>query len=238
MLEALLWGSVACSSLLIGATLGLVVDGTKPAVGLALGFGGGALISAVSFELADDALTLGGAGALAAGTAAGAFTYFGGSRALGRRNDAHPAAAAGGAGALLALGALLDGIPESAALGLQLSRGEGVTIALLAAIFVSNLPEALGSAAIMRKGGSTAREIFVIWSSVAIAGVVACVLGFVLLDGADPRVVAVVQAFAAGAILTMLADAMFPEAIRTGGDRTGLFTALGFTVALLISASE
>ena len=139
---------------------------------------------------------------------------------------------------MLALGALLDGVPESAALGLTLTQGEGVGIGLLAAIFISNLPESIGSSAIMRAGGATAGQILRLWLGVAIAGVIACVLGFVLLDGASANVVAAVQAFAAGAIITMLVDTMIPEATKTGGDKTGLATVLGFAVALLLSATQ
>lgn len=231
-----MWGTVACSSLVIGAVIGLKVDGGNRAIGLLLGFGAGALISAVSFELAEEALDLGGTDALAAGLAAGAATYFFGSRALGRQHGKHPAT--GGVGAMLALGALLDGVPESAALGLTLTGGGGVSVALLGAIFISNLPESIGSSAIMRTGGARSGQIIGLWLGVAIAGIVACVLGFVLLDGASSNVVAAVQAFAAGAILTMLVDTMIPEATKTGGDKTGLATVLGFAVALLLSAAQ
>jgi ZIP family zinc transporter len=236
VLEAFLWGVISCSSLIVGAVIGLKVKTRPQVTGLLLGFGAGALISAVSFELAAEALHVGGTDSLAAGLAAGAATYFVGSRLLGRRHGTHPAAS--GTGALLALGALLDGVPESAALGLTLTQGGGVSVALLAAIFISNLPESAGSATIMRKGGSGDREVLGLWLGVAAAGVVACVLGFVLLDGASDNIVAAVQAFAAGAILTMLVDTMIPEATKTGGDKTGLATVLGFAVALLLSAAQ
>jgi len=236
MLEALIWGAVACSSLIIGAVIGLKVDARPRAIGLLLGFGAGALISAVSFELASEALHIGGTDSLAAGLAAGAATYFGGSRLLGREHGTHPAAT--GVGAMLALGALLDGVPESAALGLTLTQGDGVSVALLAAVFISNLPESIGSAAIMRKGGSSDRQVLGLWVAVAVAGVIACGLGFALLDGASDNAIGIVQSFAAGAILTMLVDTMIPEATKTGGDKTGLATVLGFAVALLLSASQ
>lgn len=236
MLEALVWGAVACSSLVIGAVIGLKVDPRPRVIGLLLGFGAGALISAVSFELASEALEIGGTDALAAGLAAGAATYFFGSRLLGRQHGSVPARSS--AGAMLALGALLDGVPESAALGLTLTHGEGVSVGLLAAVFISNLPESIGSAAIMREGGTADRDVLGLWVLVAVAGVIACVLGYVLLDDASPNLVAAVQAFAAGAILTMLVDTMIPEATKAGGDKTGLATVLGFAVALLLSAAQ
>ncbi|MBI5103948.1 MAG: hypothetical protein HZB46_02975 [Solirubrobacterales bacterium] len=235
MLEALLWGLLACSSLVIGALIGVRVHKTGEAIGLLLGFGAGTLISAVSFELADEALRVGGPGWLALGLAGGAVTYFLGSRALGRRHGGKQDAAA--AGTLLALGALLDGVPESAALGLSLAQGGEIGVALLAAVFVSNLPEAVGSSAELRSAGRPASGIIRLWAGVAVAGALASLLGYVLLDGAADEVIAVVQAFAAGAILTMLADAMMPDAFKDGGDAVGLATVVGFAVALLLSAA-
>lgn len=221
---------------MLGALIGLKIDGRGRLIGLLLGFGAGALISAVSFELAAEAFETGGTASLAAGLAAGALTYFAGSRALGRSHGTHPAAS--GAGAMLALGALLDGVPESAALGITLTQSDGGGIGLLAAIFISNLPEAIGSGSIMRSGGANRAQIIGLWLLVALAGIVSCVLGYALLDGASDNLVAIVQAFAAGAILTMLVDTMVPEATKTGGDKTGLATVLGFAIALLLSAAE
>jgi len=234
VLEALLWGAVGGASLVVGALAGLRLRGSGVPLGLLLGFGAGALISAVSFELADDALTVGGAGALSGGLAAGGLTYFAGSRALGRRHGGAP----GGAGMLLVLGALLDGIPESAALGLSLAEGGSISVALLAAVFISNLPEGAGSAAGLRASGRSNGNILLLWTGVAAACAVASAVGFVALDDASDRTVAFVQAFAAGAILTMLADTMIPEAERDGHDAVGLATIFGFAVALLLSAAE
>ncbi len=141
MLIALGWGSLAAASLVIGALLALARKWPAGLVGAVLAFGAGALISSVAFELAQEALRIGSPLSVAAGLAIGALTFFtanGAVNKLGRRG-------AGGAGGLsLAVGALLDGIPEQAVLGIGIATGKGVSVALLIAIFVSNLPESIG----------------------------------------------------------------------------------------------
>ena len=240
MLEALLWGIVGSSSLVIGAALGLHVPMSPRALGLLMGFGAGTLISAVSFELADEALTQGGGSALAAGLAAGALAFFLGDRAVesfaGRRRPHRPQGAdAAGSGLALALGALLDGLPEQAAIGLSLAGGEGgVGIALVAAIFISNIPESLASAAAMSRAGQGA-QVMRLWLVVAALTALASVAGYAVLGDASGWVAGATQALAAGAILVMLVDAMVPEAVRDGGKTVGLITVLGFAVAVLIS---
>jgi zinc transporter, ZIP family len=229
MSEALLWGAVAASSLVIGAWLGFARDWPRATIGLVLGFGAGALISAVAFELAQEGVGEGGGGAVGLGMAAGALTYYAANGAIERR--------AGGenVGAALALGAFLDGIPEQLVLGLGIALGDGVSAGLLGAIFVSNLPEAVGSARAMRESGKTGAEIMRLWTGVAAACVVACVAGFGLADNVDGFAVGLVNGFAAGALLVMLVDALIPEATHLGGARTGLVTALGFAIAASLS---
>ena len=126
------------------------------------------------------------------------------------------------------LGALLDGIPESAAIGVSTIGGGGVGIAVVAAVFLSNIPEGLSSSAGMRSAGHSARFIMGMWLGVTVASTVAAAAGRAFLDGADPVVVATIQAFAAGAILTMLADTMVPEAVEHAGRLVGLLTVVGF----------
>lgn len=162
VLGALLWGTIASSSLVVGAAVGVRAPLGRRAVGLCMGLGAGALISAVSFELAADALDRGGAGAVALGLAVGALGFFAGNAVLQRRG-AHRRKSPGGTGAgpagALALGALLDGVPESASLGMTLGTGGGVGLALVVAIFLSNVPEALASAANMRGGGASSGRV-------------------------------------------------------------------------------
>lgn len=242
MLEALLWGLAGSSSLVIGAVLGLRVSLSERVLGLLLGFGAGALISAVSTELAQEALDAGGAVALGVGLTVGALAFYLGNRAIeglgGSGRPARPRGADAQAPArALALGALLDGVPEQAAIGLSLAAGgEEVGFALVAATFISNVPEALASAAAMRRAQRTG-QVLRLWAGIAVLCALASVAGYVALGSASGAVVGVVQATAAGAILVMLVDAMVPQAVREGGNAVGLVTVLGFAAAALISAA-
>jgi ZIP family zinc transporter len=177
--SALAWGAVASSSLLLGGVLGLAAEWPARAVGLVLAFGAGALISAVSFDLAEEGARIGGPGTLAAGLAAGALTYFLLDRAVERTaDDGRAAGAQAGGGAALALGALLDGIPEQIVLGIGVAAGEGVSVGLLVAIFVSNLPEAIGATTDLRAAGHSRGSIRRLWAVVAAACTVASGLGY------------------------------------------------------------
>jgi ZIP family zinc transporter len=225
MLEALGWGAVAASSLLIGALLGLIRTWPARAIGLVLGFGAGALISAVSFELAEDGVKIGGAAAVGIGLAAGALTYYVCDTAIERRSGGTDA------GAALALGAFLDGIPEQLVLGLGIALGDGVSAGLLAAIFVSNLPEAIGSATAMNGAGRSHRDVAVLWIGVAAVCTLASGIGFAIADTASDTLQGGLNGFAAGALVVMLVDSMIPDATRQAGRTTGLVTTLGFAVA-------
>jgi len=227
---ALGWGALAASSLVIGALLGMARDWPPRVVGLVLAFGAGALISAVSFDLAEEGARLGDTGVVAGGLAAGAITYFALDRVVGRRG------AGGGAGTALALGAFLDGIPEQAVLGIGLASGEGVSVGLLVAIFVSNLPEAIGSSSAMHAAGTRPAAIRRLWILVALICTLSTVVGFAIADNVSSNLNAAIDGFAAGALLVMLVDSMIPEAVRKGGDVSGLATVLGFAVAAGLSS--
>jgi ZIP family zinc transporter len=234
--SALGWGALAASSLLIGGLLGLATAWPARAVGLVLAFGAGALISAVSFDLAEQGAQIGGPGTLAAGLAAGALTYYVLDRLVERVDhhgrDAGPAA---GAGTALALGALLDGIPEQMVLGIGVAAGDGVSVGLLVAIFVSNLPEAIGATTELRAAGRSPGTIRRLWGVVAAICTIAAVAGYVLADVTSGDLQAVINGFAAGALLVMLVDSMVPEARRQAGRAAGLVTVLGFAVAAGLS---
>ena len=230
MLEALGWGALAASSLVIGAILGLARPWPDRLVGLVLAFGAGALISAVSFDLAEEGLRVGGPIAVGAGLALGAITYFLAARAVergGKGDDAGPA---------LALGAFLDGIPEQLVLGLGLAAGQGVGVGLLAAIFVSNLPEAIGSASAMRAAGRRPAPVRRLWILIAAGCTLATVAGFALADVTGGDLQAGIDGFAAGALLVMLVDSMIPEARSKAGQAGGLVTVLGFAVAAALTS--
>jgi ZIP family zinc transporter len=227
MTEALGWGAVAASSLVIGALIGAARPWPGQAVGLVLGFGAGALISAVSFELAEDGVRIGGGAAVGIGLAVGALAYFVGDRLVEGRSSSP--------GNALALGAFLDGVPEQLVLGIGLATGEGVSVGLLGAIFVSNLPEAIGASDGMVRGGWTRRRVLRLWLVVAVILTAATVAGFGIADTASDELLGGINGFAAGALIVMLVDSMVPEATRQAGRTTGLVTTLGFALAAGLS---
>ena len=136
------------------------------------------------------------------------------------------------------LGTVLDGIPESIVLGLSLLGGGGVSVAMLAAVFLSDLPEALSSTVGLSNSGWGRREILGLWVVVTIVSGISALAGYAFFDGAPVATIAFVQAFAGGALLTMLADTMMPEAFRYGGKQVGLVTTLGFALAFFITTLE
>jgi ZIP family zinc transporter len=233
---ALGWGALAASSLVIGALLGMAREWPRRLIGVVLAFGAGALISAVSFDLAQEGVEIGDPGVLASGLAVGAIVYFTLNRTLGRRSRRGNDRAAGeDGGTALALGAFLDGIPEQLVLGIGIAGAEGVSAGLLVAIFVSNLPEAIGSSTDMKAAGTRPAAIRRLWAFVAVACTTAAVVGYAIADAVSPNMTAWFDGFAAGALLVMLTDSMIPEATRKGGDVSGLVTVLGFAVAAALS---
>jgi zinc transporter, ZIP family len=241
--EAFLWGLLAASSLLIGGLLVLRVRIGDRALGLIMAFGAGVLISAVAYELVDEAFTTGkGASGVASGLAAGALVFFAGDSIIDRMGGADRKSMAGGheAGTALAivLGIVLDGIPESAVIGLTVLQGGSVSAAVLVAVFLSNLPEAIAATTGLRISGWATRHIIGLWLLVMLASALASLAGYGLFGDASPSTVAFVLSFAAGAILTMLADTMMPEAFARGGNLVGLATTLGFGLAFAISALD
>lgn len=227
------------SALLVGAALGFRLRIPTRVLGLVMAFGAGVLISALAFELTAEAHERGGATAVTLGLVAGGLVFFAGDRVIDMRGGEHRKRSgtqqAGGVGAALLLGALLDGIPESAAIGVSLMEGEGVGIAFVIAVFLSNLPEAASSASGMRATGRSARYVMGVWTVVALVSSLAAAVGFAVLGDASAGTVAFVQAFAAGAILTMLADTMMPEAFHDSGPLAGLTTLAGFACAFLLT---
>jgi zinc transporter, ZIP family len=227
MVDALVWGAVAAASLVLGGLLGMAREWPDKLVGSVLAFGAGALISAVSFDLFEEGVQQGGGLPVAVGLALGALTYFSLDRIVEKKVP--------GAGTALALGALLDGIPEQAVLGIGLASGEGVSISLLAAIFVSNLPEAIGASSDLHEAGRPRATIIRLWGAVAVVCTVATVGGFAIADNTSGDFKAGINGFAAGALLVMLTDSMIPDAREKAGRIAGIVTVLGFAVAAALS---
>jgi ZIP family zinc transporter len=258
VLEAALWGFAGASSLLIGAVIGAKARISDRNIGLILGFGAGTLVSAVAFELTEDAFSLGGADSVAIGLALGGLSYFAGTVMIARRGGGDRMGAShredSESSTALLFGAVLDGIPESVVIGITLLGGGEVGLPFLAAVFISNLPEAISSSQGMCTQGLGTRRVLGRWVVVVLASTVAAAAGYGLLEDASDGTVALIQAFAGGAVLTMLADTMFPEAyLHVRGDpklhRTrkqrpalenavGLLTTLGFALAYLLSTLE
>ncbi len=237
------WGLFAGSSLILGGVLALVLPIRERVLGLIMGFGAGVLISAVAYELVAEAFeTSAGNGGIALGLAAGAVTFFVGDTLVDRMGGAGRKQIRGtaGAGSALAivLGIVLDGIPESAVIGLGLLEGTGVSVAVIAAVFLSNLPEAIAATTGLASDGWTRGRILGLWTVVTLVCGLASLLGYAVFDSAGPAALAFVLAFAGGAILTMLADTMMPEAFEHGGKLVGLLTTLGFGLAFALTLLE
>jgi ZIP family zinc transporter len=248
-LQALMWGTIAGSALLLGAAAAWWLEIPRKIVSSIMAFGAGVLISALAFELVAEAEKAGGLWATVIGFLAGAVSYVGANALLVRLGAEHrrrskaalrPGSRDGGAsngGTAIAVGALLDGIPESIVLGVGLLTGAAVNPTMLAAIFISNVPEGLASTADMKRAGKGAKEVFAIWGSIAVLSGLAAMVGYLALDNAPGEVIAVVTAIAAGGILAMLADTMIPEAFEEQHMLTGLIAALGFLAALILHFS-
>jgi zinc transporter, ZIP family len=238
LLVAVWWGGLAAAALLIGYALanrGL----SNRTIGMIMGLGAGALISAIAYELVPESALGGG---MVVGFVLGALAFFGGDWLIDRRGG-HvrkdiSGDQAGGSGPAIFLGTLLDNIPESIILGMGLAVGGAVNAAFLAAVFVSNLPEGVAGSINLEAAGYSRRAVFWMWSALVLASAACAGLGYAVIlqwPGADGRLA---QAFAAGAMLTMLADAMMPEAFEHGGKTVGLFTVAGFLLAAVLSGIQ
>jgi ZIP family zinc transporter len=250
-IQAGLWGLLSGSALLIGALAGWFAPLSRRLIAAIMGFGAGVLISALSFDLMDEAWRRAlhdgsGFAPVAAGFLGGAALFTACNFALGlwgarhrkrsgaehRRRDTAQCPQNGGA---LALGALLDGIPESIVIGVSLLEGGSVGLVAVIAVFLSNLPEGLSSAAGMKAEGRTARYVFLLWTGVALIAGLSSWLGYIAFAGVAPGAIAAVQAIAAGAILAMIVDTMVPEAFEGTQDFAGLVAVAGFLTAFALS---
>jgi zinc transporter, ZIP family len=253
---ALLYGVLASSSFVVGVLLGLFTSPPRRVVAGVVGFGAGVLVSALTFDLMREAFDQGGAVYAISGFLLGAVIYVLADVVLERMaarspkrtgrdpEDVVPDAdqkhespqVATIAGTALLVGAAIDGIPESIAIGVSLhAEGPGLGLVLLAAVFLGNVPESLGSAAAMRDEGRSRGYIIGVWAAVGLVCTASTVAGYALLSGLSPGMTSAILALAAGGILAMLADTMFPEALQHGGPFVALATAGGFACALLLS---
>jgi ZIP family zinc transporter len=243
MASAFFWGLLAASSLVLGGLLASWVPLGKRTLGVILGFGAGVLLSATAYELVFDAVRLAkGSGFPALGFLGGAATFFLADQLIDRfsNGQANTDNAAGQSTLVvpLVLGATLDGIPESVVIGLGLVGGGTVSLAMLVAVFMSNLPEAAAGTVGMRSSGWSRTKVFLLWTAIALVCALASAAGYALLGDLSRFWLSSVQAFAGGAILMMLANSMIPEAYEHGGKLAGVFTVLGFAVSVLVIVFE
>ncbi|MGI9585777.1 MAG: ZIP family metal transporter [Acidimicrobiia bacterium] len=244
MAEAAFWGLIGASSLIVASELAFAFKFSKLVIGLVMAFGVGALISAVAFELVVPAMEDANGWVVALSMAVGSLVFFFGDRAIAnmggsdRKNPDGSSDDDGDGGLGIVLGTVLDGIPESAVLGMSLVGGGGVSIALLAGIWISNFPESLASTVNLRKSGWAKSKIRLLWWGIAGVSAVAAGLGYAVVNNVDAATGAVVSAFAAGALLTMIADEMAPEAYERSQIYAGLATVAGFTLALFLTSLE
>jgi ZIP family zinc transporter len=248
VIEAGFWGFLSGSALILGALVAYFVALPQRLIAGIMAIGSGVLISAVAFDLMDEAFRQGGFDSTAAGFIGGALIYTVSNIIISRRGARHRKRSGSnaresqphvdnGGGLAIAVGALLDGIPESIVIGVSLLDGGGVSTVTVAAIFLSNVPEGLSSAAGMKKAGRGPAYIFGVWTGIALASGLAAMLGNVALAGAGPETIAAVTAVAAGAILAMLIDTMIPEATEETHDYSGLIAVIGFLLAFILSKS-
>ncbi|MCY7322350.1 MAG: ZIP family zinc transporter [Phormidesmis sp. CAN_BIN36] len=243
-LQAGFWGLVGGSALLIGAAIGYFARVPQRVVAAIMAFGAGVLISALSFELMDEAYKKGGFDSTAIGFVGGAAVYTLANWYLARQGAKHRKRSGeqqpsheedSGSGLAIAVGALLDGIPESIVIGVSLLEGGAVSWVTVAAVFLSNIPEGLSSAAGMKQAGRSLGYVFGVWGGIAVISGFAALLGYTVFSHFSQEVIAATTAVAAGAILAMLTDTMIPEAFEKAHDFAGLITVLGFLTAFILS---
>jgi ZIP family zinc transporter len=237
------WGLVSGAALLLGACVGLFVQLSAGRIGGIMAFGAGVLMSAIAFELMDEAYGEAGLLPTALGFVGGALVYTGANRLLARwgahqrkRSDEQPSEdEQSGSGTAIAVGALLDGVPESIVIGLGLLSGGSVSVAMVSAVFISNFPEGLSSSAGMKKAGRSTGFVIGLWAGMAVLFGLAAIAGYAVFGSFSPFVVAATMAVAAGAMLAMITDTMIPEAFAVRHDVAGLIVVLGFLVSFALT---
>lgn len=238
MWNALLWGGISGSAVLLGAMASMLLQIPQKIIGLIMAFGTGVLIGAASYELIGNAVIEGGILATSIGFLSGALLFTILDSIVSRRGadkrkrSSHMAARSGGMA--IFIGTVIDAIPESIMIGASLIEGQSVSFLLVVAIFISNIPEGLSSTAGMKKSGYSYAKIFLLWFTVLAISAIASLSGYSLLAGAPAEVMAGIASFAGGGIISMIASTMMPEAYEDSGPVTGLVASLGLLVSIIL----
>ncbi|WP_046173503.1 ZIP family metal transporter [Domibacillus indicus] len=240
MWHALIWGGVSGSAVLLGALAALFFPIQKKIIGYIMAFGTGVLIGAASYELLGESVENGGFLATGAGFLAGALVFTLLDMAISKngakkRKRSHAQGSDQGSGLAIFIGTVMDAIPESIMIGASLLAGQGVSLLLVIAIFISNVPEGLSSTTGLLKSGYTKKKIFILWITVLIISAASAGAGYAFLGGASAAVMAAIAAFAGGGIIAMAGSTMMPEAFEEGGPVVGFMAALGLFVSLLLN---
>jgi ZIP family zinc transporter len=239
MLEAFVWGGVGAAALLVGAFVAYEFAPTRRLIAVVMALGTGLLIGSVSFELVDDALDTSTVGWVGALVLVGALVFTAGDLLIDHHGGADrkdpSGAQAEGSPLAIVLGSVLDGIPESFVLGLTVLQG-GVSVSLLGGVLLSNLPEGMSSSSGLKAARWPKGRVYLMWLAVIVLSALSAAAGYVLLDPAGGRTGALVQSFAAGALLAMLADTLLPEAYEVEGVYTGPLVVVGFALSLVLDA--
>jgi len=241
MLNVIIFAAIAGFSLILGAILGTSLKISQKIIAAIMAFGSGVLICALTFGLMEEAFKHGGFDAIIVGFLIGGGVFILGDfiiHRFGGRNykkSKRTKKIRETNGKAIFFGALLDGIPESIALGIALLSQNGLGVLMVSAIFLSNLPESLSSVDDLEKEGFSKKQIYIMWGIVSIFVTATTILSYLFMDVLAPNTLGIIEAFAAGAILAMLADSMIPEAYENGGYLIGFLTILGFLTAFMLS---
>ncbi|OGD39179.1 MAG: hypothetical protein A2V45_10025 [Candidatus Aminicenantes bacterium RBG_19FT_COMBO_58_17] len=241
MTKVFLYASLTGFSLILGVIIGTTLKINQKVIAAIMAFGSGVLICALTFGLMEEAFKHGGFDAIIIGFLLGGLVFISGDfliHRIGGRNHkrkAHFKSTKETNGKAIVLGSLLDGVPESIALGVALLSKNGIGLLMLVAIFLSNLPESLSSIDDLQKEGFSKQRIYLAWSIVSLCVTSSVVLSFLFLEKLDLNALGIIESFASGAILAMLADSMMPEAYEDGGFLIGFLTMLGFLTAFILS---
>ena len=228
-------------SLLLGAIASFIFNFRQRTVAAIMAFGSGALICALTFGLMEESFRHGGFDAIIFGFLLGGITFIAGDfwihRAGGRNHKRHQVfkSEKETSGSVITLGSILDGVPESVALGVSLLNPNGIGLMMVGAIFLSNLPESITATNGLTKEGLPKKQTFLIWFVVSAALTLTVILSFIFLKDLKLNTLGAIESFAAGAVLAMLADSMMPEAFEEGGVSIGLLTILGFLATFILA---